>query len=402
MLYDNALLLRVYTQLWRLTGDELALRVARRTTDFLLAEMRTSGGGFAAALDADTEGVEGATYVWTPDQLRSALGDSDGEWAATLLDVTDEGSFEEGTSVLRLLAEPDDPDRWERVRGRLLATRAGRAQPARDDKVVASWNGLVVTALVEYLSIIGDQETNARVVEAAMCQAGLALADHFVDGRLRRVSRDGVVGEPAAVLDDHGAVAEAFCALHQYTGEGRWLELAGRLLDTALERFGDGSGGFFDTADDAEALFTRPADATDNATPSGLSTVATALITYAALTGQTKYREIAEAALARLAPVAAQYPRFVGYACAAGEALLSGPYEVAIVGGSDIAPLLAAAWRAAPPGAVIVAGEPDADGVPLLAGRPALDGKATAYVCRGFVCDAPVTSVEELLATFGR
>ncbi|MDT4988552.1 MAG: uncharacterized protein QOI74_2646 [Micromonosporaceae bacterium] len=402
MLYDNALLLRVYTQLWRLTGDELALRVARRTTDFLLAEMRTSGGGFAAALDADTEGVEGATYVWTPDQLRSALGDSDGEWAATLLNVTDEGSFEEGTSVLRLLAEPDDPDRWERVRGRLLATRAGRAQPARDDKVVASWNGLVVTALVEYLSIIGDQETNARVVEAAMCQAGLALADHFVDGRLRRVSRDGVVGEPAAVLDDHGAVAEAFCALHQYSGEGRWLELAGRLLDTALEHFGDGSGGFFDTADDAEALFTRPADATDNATPSGLSTVATALITYAALTGQTKYREIAEAALARLAPVAAQYPRFAGYACAAGEALLSGPYEVAIVGGSDIAPLLAAAWRAAPPGAVIVAGEPDADGVPLLAGRPALDGKATAYVCRGFVCDAPVTSVEELLATFGR
>jgi uncharacterized protein YyaL (SSP411 family) len=398
MLYDNALLLRVYTQLWRLTGDALALRVARRTVDFLLAEMRTATGGFASALDADTDGVEGASYVWTPDQLREALGDDDGAWAAALLNVTDEGSFEHGTSVLQLLADPDDADRWNRVRPRLLAARADRPQPGRDDKVVAAWNGLLVTALAEYLSIVGERETNARAVEVAMCQAGAALTAHIVDGRLRRVSRDGVVGEPAGVLEDHGAVAEAFCALHQYTGEGRWLELAGLLLDTALERFADGTGGFYDTADDAERLVTRPADPTDNATPAGMSTMAAALTTYTALTGDKRYRDAAEVALTRVAAVAAEHARFTGYACAVGEALLSGPYEIAVVGGAEAAPLLAAAWRAAPGGAVIVAGEPDAEGVPLLAGRPLRDGRATAYVCRGFVCDAPVTSAEDLLA----
>jgi uncharacterized protein YyaL (SSP411 family) len=399
MLYDNALLLRVYTHLWRLTGDELALQVARQTVDFLLAEMRTGAGGFASALDADTEGVEGATYVWTRAQLDDALGDEDGEWAARLLGVTDEGTFEHGTSVLQMRSDPDDPHRWERVRSRLLIARADRPQPARDDKVVAAWNGLVVTALAEYLSIVGERETNARAVEAAMCQAGQALTTHLVDGRLRRVSRDGVVGEPAGVLEDYGAVAEAFCALHQYTGDGGWLTLAGQLLDTALEHFADGKGGFYDTADDAEQLVSRPADPTDNATPSGLSSTAAALIAYTALTGDKRYRDAAEVALSKVAAVAAQHARFTGYSCAAGEAVRSGPYEIAIAGsGSDADVLRAAAWRAAPPGAVVVAGDPDAEGVPLLAGRPLRDDRATAYVCRGFVCDAPVTTADDLVA----
>jgi uncharacterized protein YyaL (SSP411 family) len=402
MLYDNALLLRVYAHLWRLTGDELALRVARSTADFLLGELRTREGGFASALDADTDGVEGLTYVWTPARLREVLGDDDGAWAAQVFAVTDEGTFEHGTSVLQLPVDPDDPERWERVRARLLGARAGRPQPARDDKVVAAWNGLAVTALAEYLAIAGGRESNSHALESAMCHAGRTLAGHIVDGRLRRVSRDGVVGEPAGVLDDHGAVAEAFCALHQYTGEGRWLELAGQLLDTALEHFSDGAGGFYDTADDAERLVTRPADPTDNATPSGLSAIAAALTTYSALTGDKRYRDAAEVALTKVASLAAQHARFAGYACAAGEALLSGPYEIAVAGGSDAAPLLAAAWQAAPPGAVIVAGEPDAEGVPLLAGRPLRDGQATAYVCRGFVCDAPVTTVAELVAKLSR
>jgi uncharacterized protein YyaL (SSP411 family) len=212
-----------------------------------------------------------------------------------------------------------------------------------------------------------------------------------------------VVGEPAGVLDDYGAVAEAFCALHQHTAAGRWLALAGQLLDVALTRFGDGAGGFYDTADDAERLVARPADPTDNATPSGLSAVAAALVSYAALTGQTRYREAAQAALAKVAALAAQHARFTGYACAAGEALLSGPYEIAIVGdGDDTARLRATAWRLAPPGAVVVAGAPDADGAPLLAGRAARDGRPTAYVCRGFVCDAPVTTVEELVVKLAR
>jgi uncharacterized protein YyaL (SSP411 family) len=415
MLYDNALLLRVYTYLWRLTEDPLAARIAEDVTRFLIRDLSTAEGGFASALDADTEGVEGATYVWTPAQLREALGDSDGAWAADLFAVTGRGSFEHGTSVLRLARDVDDADpsvvdRWRRVREALLADRNERPQPLRDDKVVAAWNGLAVTALAEYAAVrrgfaaagIGSQAAPEAVAVAVKTAEALAQR-HIVDGRLRRVSRDGVVGQPAGVLDDYGCVAEAFCAVHQLTGEGRWLELAGRLLDTALERFGNGSGGFFDTADDAEHLVARPADPTDNATPSGLSAMVAALTTYAALAGSPRHREAAEAALVTVAPIMARHARFTGYACAAGEAQLAGPYEIAVAtedpGGDE---LVRAAWRLAPPGAVVVAGPPDRPGVPLLADRPLLDGGSTAYVCRGFVCDRPVTTAAELATKLGK
>jgi uncharacterized protein len=397
MLYDNALLLRLYTHLWRLTGDPLAARVARETAGFLLADLATPEGGFAASLDADTAGIEGLTYVWTPDQLRDVLGDEDGRFAADLLGVTGPGTFEHGTSVLRLMRDLDEADDPVRARARTVVARmrdarAGRPQPGRDDKVVAAWNGLVITALVEAARVL----PNGDRLAAAATRAGSLLADlHLVDGRLRRVSRGGVVGTAAGVLDDHGCVAEAFCALHQLTGEGRWLDLAGQLLDTALEHFGDGRGGFYDTADDAEALVTRPADPTDNATPSGLSAIAAALTSYSALTGQARYREAAEAALATVAPIATRHARFTGYACVVGEAQLSGPYEIAIVGGGE---LVATAWHQLPPGAVVVSGRPDQPGVPLLADRPLLGGAPTAYVCRGFVCDRPVTDPADLRA----
>jgi uncharacterized protein len=409
MLYDNALLLRVYTYLWRLTGDALAARIAGDVARFLVRDLSTVEGGFASALDADTGGVEGATYVWTPAQLREALGDSDGAWAADLFAVTERGSFEHGTSVLRLARDVDDADqsvlvRWRRVREALLAARNGRPQPLRDDKVVAAWNGLAVTALAEYAAVCPVPRAAAGTITAAATRAAEVLAHrHLVDGRLRRVSRAGVVGQPAAVLDDYGCVAEAFCAVHQLTGEGRWLELAGQLLDTALDRFGNGTGGFFDTADDAERLVARPADPTDNATPSGLSAMVTALTTYAALVGSTRHREAAEAGLAAVAPIMARHARFTGYACAAGEAQLAGPYEIAVATDDpDGDELVRTAWRLAPPGAVVVAGAPDRPGVPLLADRPLLDGGSTAYVCRGFVCDRPVTTAAELAAQLGR
>jgi uncharacterized protein YyaL (SSP411 family) len=439
MLYDNALLLRVYTQLWRLTGDRLARRVARDTARFLADELHKPGEGFASALDADTQGVEGLTYVWTPAQLVEALGEEDGRFAADLFAVTEEGSFtphsasapqdgtpdgrrgvEHGSSVLRLARDVDDADpavrtRWQGVVGRLLAARDTRPQPARDDKVVAAWNGLAITAIAEFLQVAAlyadpaDEDANlmdgvAIVADGAMRDTAEHLAAaHLVDGRLRRVSRDKQVGEPAGVLEDYGCVAEAFCALHQLTGEGRWLELAGGLLDTALARFAAPDGGFFDTADDAEQLVTRPADPTDNATPSGRSAIVAALVAYAALTGEVRYREAAEAALSTVAPIVGRHARFTGYAATVGEALLSGPFEIAVVTDDPTGdPLVAAAHRHAPPGAVVVAGRSDQPGVPLLAERPALDGRPTAYVCRGFVCDRPVTSVDDLVARLGR
>ncbi|QSB13925.1 thioredoxin domain-containing protein [Natronosporangium hydrolyticum] len=419
MLYDNALLLRAYTQLWRRDlaaadgSGALAGRVARETVGFLLRDLLLPEGGFASALDADTDGVEGATYVWTPAQLREVLGEADGDWAADVFGVTEPGTFEHGTSVLQLArdidgADPTVVDRWQRVRRQLALARAQRPQPARDDKVVAAWNGLTVTALAEYLSVartvaapVADPEQPPWLDELTVVigRAAEVLASHIVDGRLRRVSRDGVVGQPAGVLDDYGAVAEAFCAVHQLTGEGRWLTLAGELLEVALTRFDNGQGGFFDTADDAEQLVARPADPTDNASPSGLSAVAGALTAYAALTGEARYREAAQRALATVAPLAQQHPRFIGYACAVGEALLSGPYEIAIVTDDPVGdPLVRTAYRLAPPGAVVVAGGPDQPGVPLLAGRTWRGGESTAYVCRQFVCDRPVTDEQELAA----
>ncbi|MBL7256861.1 thioredoxin domain-containing protein [Paractinoplanes lichenicola] len=401
MLYDNAVLLRAYTQLWRLTGDPFARRIADETAEFMLRDLGTPEGGLASALDADAAGVEGLTYAWTPAQLVEVLGEDDGKWAADLFRVTAEGTFEHGSSVLVLARDIDAADpalvaRWGEVRTRLLDARAGRPQPARDDKVVASWNGLAVTALAEYSILTGSAP------DAATAIAEVLATRHVVDGRLRRVSRDGVVGEPVGVLEDYGCVAEAFLAVHQLTADAVWLDRARELLDAALAHFPTGDGGFYDTADDAERLVTRPADPTDNATPSGLSAICAALVAYAALSGEPSYREAADAALATAGPVIGSHPRYAGYAAAVAEAALTGPYEVAIAApAGQEGPLLAAAHRHAPPGTVIVAGEPDRPGVPLLADRPLQGGVPTAYVCRGFVCDRPATSVEELTTRLG-
>lgn len=398
MLYDNALLLRVYTDLYRLTQDPLAKRVAQDTVRFLRADLTTAQGGFASALDADTEGVEGLTYAWDQGQLREALGQEDGAWAADLFGVTESGTFEHGLSVLKLMRDVDDADatvrqRWDGVRQRLAEVRARRSQPERDDKIVAAWNGLAITALCEYARLFRDDEAKAAAIKAGELLASV----HLSGGRIKRVSRDGQAGQPDGVLEDYGCVAEAFCALHQLTADGAWLRHAEALLSTAIERFANGEGGFFDTADDAQQLVTRPADPTDNATPSGLSSLVNALITVSALTASTHYRDVAERALETIGPLLSGHPRFAGYSAAAAEALVSGPVEIAVATNDpEHEPLVGEAIKRAPGGAVIVAGEPDRPGVPLLAGRPMIEERGTVYVCRGFVCDRPVTTTVEL------
>ena len=393
MLYDNALLLRVYLHLWRATGEAWARRVADATAAFLVRDLGTREGGFASALDADTEGVEGLTYVWTPEQLVEVLGEDDGRWAAAVFEVTDAGTFEHGASTLQLLRDPDDEERLASVRARLLAARARRPQPARDDKVVTAWNGLAIAALAEHGVLTGTPSS----VAAARRAAELLADVHWVGGRLRRASRDGVAGAPAGVLEDYGDLAEGLLALHQATGEGRWLDLAGDLLDVVAEQFVDADG-WHDTAADAEALVHRPFDPADGPAPSGIAAVAGAAVSYAALAGAPRHRELGEAAVGQLARLAERAPRAVGWALAVGEALLAGPLEVAVSGpaGPERDALAAAARASTSPGAVVVVGEPDASGVPLLAGRPAVAGQAAAYVCRGFVCAAPVTDVSAL------
>jgi uncharacterized protein YyaL (SSP411 family) len=398
MLYDNAQLLRAYLHLYRATGSPLAARVARETAGFLLTDLRTPEGGFASALDADTDGVEGLTYVWTPAQLVEVLGPDDGARAAEVLSVTPEGTFEEGASTLQLPEDPD-PGWWAGVRARLAEARSARPQPARDDKVVTAWNGLAIAALAESGVLLGEP----GLIAAARECAELVLGLHLVDGRLRRASRGGVVGSAPGVAADHGDLAEGLLALHQATAETRWLDAAGGLLDTAQSRFGDGAGGFYDVADDAERLVSRPKDATDAAEPAGQSALAGALCTYAALTGSPRHRAAAETAVAAAGSLARQAPRFAGWTLAVAEALATGPLQVAVVGPDDDAraALERVARGATSPGLVVAVGEPDAPGVPLLADRPLVDGQAAAYVCRGFVCDRPVTTAEDLAAALG-
>ncbi|WP_091780994.1 thioredoxin domain-containing protein [Pedococcus dokdonensis] len=399
MLYDNAQLLRVHTHLHRATGDPLARRVALETADFLLRDLRTPEGGFASALDADTDGVEGLTYAWTPAQLVEVLGEEDGARAAALLSVTDQGTFEHGSSTLQLLTDPDDAAWWAATRTRLFEARRQRPQPGCDDKVVTSWNGLAIAALADTGALLD----RADLVDAAVRCAEFVVTTHLVDGRLRRTSRHGSVGTAAGVADDYGNLAEGLLALHQTTGDPRWLATARELLGTAVARFAADDGGFHDTGDDAEALFTRPRSAADNAEPSGQSSLAGALLTCSALTGDSGLRERAEAALDASGQLASRDPRFGGWALAVAEAALAGPLQVAVVGAdADAEALLATARAATSPGLVLVQGEPDAAGIPLLADRPLVDGHAAAYVCRGFVCDAPVTDVAGLTTALSR
>jgi len=394
MLYDNALLLRVYLHLWRETGSSFARRIAVETADFLIRDLRTPEGGFAAALDADTNGVEGLTYAWTEAQLVDVLGSDDGPWAADLLGVTAEGTFEHGASVLQLGADPSDVDRWSALRLRLLSARGRRPQPARDDKIVAAWNGLAIAALAETGVLLGQPS----YLDAAIQAADLLLALHGVDGRLRRTSRAGAVGEHAGVLEDYGDVAEGLLVLHQATGQGRWLTAAGDLLETVTARFGRDDGGFFDTADDAETLLRRPYDPADGPAPSGLAAVGGAFLSYAALTGSTRHREVAERALATIAALIPRAPRAAGWAAAVGEAMVAGPLEIAVAGtpGRPRDALAEAARRTTSPGAVVVVGAGDAEGVPLLADRGEVDGRPAAYVCRYFVCQMPLTDAAAL------
>lgn len=390
MLYDNGQLLALYAR-WE---DPLGERVARETGEFLLAELRTGHGAFASSLDADSEGEEGTFYVWTPAQLREVLGEDDGAWAAELLGVTESGTFERGTSTLQLRRLPDDVARWDAVRERLATAREERERPGRDDKVVAAWNGLAISGLVALAQRTGEE----RWLEAATVCAEHLWETHLVDGRLRRVSRDGVVGSPEGVLEDHGCLATAYVDLAAHTGDALWLERARVLLDLAVARFRDEATDavtWFDTADDAERLISRPRDPSDNASPAGTSALVHALLGYAALTGSGEHHDLAVGTLSSLAALMGRAPRFAGWTLAAACAV-EAP-EVAIVGapGPERDALAAEARRR--PGVTVLVSEPGSE-VPLAEGRGPIEGRAAAYVCRGMVCDRPVTDVADLAA----
>lgn len=397
MLYDNALLLRLYAHWARRTSNPLARKVTAETARFMIDELGADAM-FTSSLDADADGHEGLTYVWTPTQLREVLGDDDGSWAAELFAVTDAGTFEHGSSVLQLPSDPDDGDRFERVRTALLAARLTRPQPGRDDKVVTAWNGLAITALAE----AGVALNRPEFLDAATQCARSVVDLHIVDGRLRRASLGGRVGDSAAILEDHATLATGLLTLYQLTGDASWLDAATGLLDVALDHFADTDreGRWFDSADDAEQLMVRPADPLDGATPSGASSIAEALQLEAHLAPQPqRYAAAAEATLASASPILARLARSGGHWLAVAEAAVRGPIQIAVACDPAQSELLSAARELAPGGAVVVGGAVNSS--ELLLDRDRVDGSDAAYVCRGRVCDLPVTTRRDLAAALG-
>jgi uncharacterized protein YyaL (SSP411 family) len=399
MLYDNAQLARAYVHAWQLTGDGRYEDVARRTLEYIERELRTVDGAFAASQDADTEGVEGATYTWTADELRSVLGaGAEARAAIDAYGVSEAGRWE-GTNVLELVG--DEPP--AQVRERLLEARNGRPQPARDDKVLAAWNGLAIAAYADAArawSAAGD-EAQAGWAVAIAARAAEAVADALVDadGRVGRSWHSGRV-TGLGVLEDHADLAEACLALYEATFDERWFVLARRIADRALGDFADPEGGWFDTPDGVAGLVARPKDVGDNATPSGNARMTLVCLRLAAWTGEQVYAEAAERALATVAGYLARYPTGFAEWLVAADLALHPPVEVAVVGDPGTAEtrrLIGPAVRGFRPNQVTAVGpDPVATAVPLLGGRFALRGLPTAFVCRDFACRQPVTEPEAL------
>jgi len=417
MLYDNAQLARVYVHAWALTGDPLYLETATGALDYLLRELRTPEGGFAASQDADTDGEEGATFVWTASEIRDVLGGEAAPLFAAAYGATDGGNWEGHTILSRIRDDRELGERFglapgvvagrlREARGRLLARRGARPQPARDDKVLAAWNGLAIGALADASrALAGSGEPSLadaarRYREAAAAAAAMILGSLVgADGRLRRSWKDGR-SSADGVLEDHANLGEGLLALYESTGDERWFSASVSLADAILARFGDPAGGFFDTAHDGEALVVRPKGTQDNAVPSGGAMATTLLLRLGALTGDPRYRAAADGALATMAPYLARYPTaFAQWLCAL-ELAHAGVTELAIIGdpgSTDTRRLLAVADRGYHPFRVTaVAPSPEETAVPLLVGRFALHGRATAFVCRDFACRQPVHEPEAL------
>ena len=406
MLYDNAQLARVYLHAWQVTGDELYLRVSVETLDYVLLEMRNEAGGFYSSQDADSEGVEGKFYVWSADQIREALGE-DAEMFMRIYGVSDEGNWE-GQNILNLHLDPEAfatqlgmdagrlAARMAAARNKLYEIRSRRIWPGLDDKVLTSWNGLMLAAFAE----AGRAFERPDYLEAAKANAEfLHRTMRRESGRLFRTWKAGADPKYNAYLEDYAFLADGLLALYEATFETRWLDWARELGDLMLDHFGDThNGGFFDTSDDHEQLIHRPKDLQDNAVPSASSMAATVLLRLSLLTGNGDYWQVAERSVATMGKFMGQYPSGFAQWLNACSFIVAEPREIALVGSQEqLRPLLAVVRAGYRPFQVIAAGVADDETpVPLLENRAQIDGKGTAYVCRQFLCQAPVTSPDEL------
>jgi uncharacterized protein len=399
MLYDQALLVRLYLHAWQVTGHDRYRRVVEETVGYVLRDLRHLGGGFYSAEDADSEGEEGLFYVWTPAEVTAALG-GDAAWADEAMafwGVTPGGNFENRTILNRLahVGDLDRPPRVEGARARLFAAREQRVRPGLDDKVLTEWNALMLAALAEAAAATGRDDWR----EAAVANGEFLVRElRRDDGRwLRSWQADGGARH-LAFAADHAALVDAFVRLAEATGEARWIGRAREAADALGDRFWDAArGGVFTTGDDAERLVTRNKDLMDNATPSANSLAAVGLTRLAALTGEDRYRHHAEQILRLAGPLAARHPTAFGHLLVAVDLAVHGIDEVVVAG--DRPDLVGVVQRAYRPRAVLAWGERYDS--PLWAGRA--DGRA--YVCRHYACQLPAgdeATLSAQLAAAGR
>jgi uncharacterized protein YyaL (SSP411 family) len=415
MLYDNALLARLYLEAYEATGDGFYRRIAEETLDYVMRDMRSPEGGFYSAEDADSEGVEGKFYVWTPEEIEATLEPEDAKLAERYWDVTERGNFE-GKNILNVPRPPEavadefglsTEELWQgilAIREKLFTEREKRVRPGRDEKVLAAWNGLMLRAFALAAGATGREEY-LRVAEE---NAVFLLEKLVVDGRLRRSYKDGQA-RLNGYLEDYACVADGLVELYEATFETRWLREAASLADAILGLFWEeAEGAFYDTAADHEELVTRPRDVYDNATPSGNSVAVDVLLKLSVLLEREDYRERAGAVLDNLSGGMVQVPGAFGRLLSALDFYLSTPYEVAIIGereAPDTKMLLETVYSSYLPNKV-VAGSSEKDEeatqlVPLLANRPMRGGRPTAYVCVNYACQSPTTDPAELARQLG-
>jgi uncharacterized protein YyaL (SSP411 family) len=395
MLYDNAQLARVYLHAWQVTGNKFFCTITEEILDYVVREMTDPRGGFYSTQDADSEGEEGKFFVWTPDEIRDVLGDQ-ADAFMNAYGVTRHGNLE-GKNILEFVGDMDQRLVLAEARRRLFEAREKRVHPGRDEKVLTSWNGLMLAAFAEAARALGRDDYQAVAARSA---AFLLRELRQENGRLPHSWKEGAA-RLNGYLEDYAYLIEGLIELYQTTFEPRWFVAAQELAETMIAHFQAPGGGFYDTSDDHETLITRPRDLQDNATPSGNAMAVTALLKLAGFTNDLRYVDIAHQSMAQMQPMMSQYPLGFGQWLQTMSYALSKPREIAIVGepGSrETQALLNVVHDGYQPFQVVALGAPDAQpaAVPLLQDRGLVDGRATAYVCRSFSCRAPATDVDAL------
>jgi uncharacterized protein YyaL (SSP411 family) len=397
MLYDNAQLARVYLHAWQITDNEFFRTITEEILDYVVREMTDPAGGFYSTQDADSEGEEGKFFVWTPGEIREVLGDEADAFMAAY-SVTRHGNFE-GKNILEFIGDLDQRPALAEARRKLFEAREQRVHPGRDEKVLTSWNGLMLAAFAEAARAL-DRDDYRLVAER---NADFLLRELRQDnGRLLRTWKAGEA-RLNGYLEDYSYLIDGLLELYQTTFEGRWFVATQEMAETMIAHYQSPEGAFYDTSDDHETLITRPRDLQDNATPSGNAMAVSTLLKLAGLTNEVRHVDIAYQTLAQMQPIMSQYPLGFGQWLQALAYALSKPREIAIIGdpgSADTQALLNVVRDGYRPFQMVALGAPSDQppAVPLLQDRGLVEGRATTYVCRDFVCQAPVTEPEALRA----